>query len=300
MQPEQYQPNNIQQAVATAPSPATSALEGYTSNPFLVGLKSLVATLKTNPVVVMLTPLVLIGFIFVVILFSVITAIVNSTAGSVISIILMLFAYLLIAPWMLSTYYTIAASSMRSEHINMSEAVSSGFKRAFPMLGLVIVTSLLVGLGLILLIIPGVILLGRISLAPAVLVAEKVGVFAAISRSFTLTKGHTIEMLGALMAGGIFGTNGILAPYFGVTQMVGRYQDLKALEGSSQPKPPIHWLNIALVALVPVMIALFALIITVSFKNARDTAKQNNQKSQQMLNESFNRYNRDLDFNYDY
>lgn len=293
MQPENYQPITTHQPPTTQQPQAESVLEGYTSNPFLVGLKSLVATLKINPVATMLTPLILIGFLLLVGLFAIIAMLTRSTAGNIIAMFGIFIAYVGIIPWMLSAYYAITASSIRKEHINMSEAISRGFKKALPMLGLMILTLILVSLGFLLLIIPGIIILARISLAPAVLVTENTGVIAAISRSFALTKGHTTEMLGALMAGGIFGTNGILAPYFGVAQMAGRYQDLRALEESSTAKPPIHWLNILLVALIPVAIALYALIFTVAFKGAQDTAKRESQKTQL-------RYNNNLNYRYDY
>lgn len=71
-------------------------------------------------------------------------------------------------------------------------------RRYLAFVGLAIVSGLGIGLGILLLIVPGLILLARWSVAAALLVGEHEGVFEALRRSREITKGHTITMLLAM------------------------------------------------------------------------------------------------------
>lgn len=77
--------------------------------------------------------------------------------------------------------------------------------RSTPFLGRLIGTSLLVslvaGMGLVLFILPGVILLSGLFISPAALVLEDIpGATAAMSRSWSLSKGFRPKIFGALSA----------------------------------------------------------------------------------------------------
>lgn len=78
---------------------------------------------------------------------------------------------------------------LRNGQASFGECLGKGFQLVLPLIGLAIIQSIGVGLGFVLLIIPGCILLVMWSVALPVLVAERPGVFASLSRSSELTKG---------------------------------------------------------------------------------------------------------------
>ncbi len=104
--------------------------------------------------------------------------------------------------------------------------------------------------------------MGRTLLAPVAFFEENLGPVDALKRSFELTKGHVLELLGALFAGSLLtGGNGLLAPAASLAPIVGRYEDLVALKKSGAPKPPIHWWNYVLPILTVVAIVLYIILI---------------------------------------
>ena len=75
-------------------------------------------------------------------------------------------------------------------------SVGRVFQRAFGAIGLSLLWAIGVGIGFILLIVPGIILLMMWSVAVPALVVEREGVFAAFSRSAELTKGARWKIFG--------------------------------------------------------------------------------------------------------
>jgi hypothetical protein len=82
---------------------------------------------------------------------------------------------------------TIAYSEGRKA--SFGESIMAGLVVVLPLIGLGILLSLAVGLGMVLLFVPGVMLYIMWSVASPALVAEREGVFAAFSRSRFLTSG---------------------------------------------------------------------------------------------------------------
>lgn len=72
---------------------------------------------------------------------------------------------------------------------SFGECIQTGLGAILPLIGLAILMGLGVGLGFILLIVPGVMLYCMWAIAAPALVHEKTGVFGAFSRSRALTKG---------------------------------------------------------------------------------------------------------------
>jgi hypothetical protein len=83
-----------------------------------------------------------------------------------------------------------AARDLEGERTTLGELASAGFKRCLPLLGLWILVLIPVYLGMFLLIVPGVLLFLRWCVAGPALAVEGLGVFAAMKRSATLTKGR--------------------------------------------------------------------------------------------------------------
>jgi hypothetical protein len=88
-----------------------------------------------------------------------------------------------------------ALQTMRGEAFSIGASLNRGLGRFFPILGLFICMGAGIGVGLILLIIPGIILSVMWSAALPACVAEKLGPFASLSRSAYLTKGNRLRAL---------------------------------------------------------------------------------------------------------
>ncbi len=87
---------------------------------------------------------------------------------------------------------------IRGRRASISEALRIGLGRVLPVLGVALLVSLAVGLGFILLIIPGLILLVMFWVAVPVAVVERPGVLASLGRSADLTRGHRWKILAIL------------------------------------------------------------------------------------------------------
>ena len=78
---------------------------------------------------------------------------------------------------------------LRSERVDIASNLIEALKLLLPMIGLSILTTLIVGIGFVLLIVPGIIALLYLSVSVPVLVSERLGVTGSMSRSGELTKG---------------------------------------------------------------------------------------------------------------
>ncbi len=83
-----------------------------------------------------------------------------------------------------------ALEHLRGLPVQPGEAVRKSLQRFFPLLVLGIVASAAIGVGLIVLIVPGLVLLVVWAVVVPACVAENLGPIASMSRSASLTKGH--------------------------------------------------------------------------------------------------------------
>jgi hypothetical protein len=81
----------------------------------------------------------------------------------------------------------------------IGDLLSSATASIFPLIGFGILFGLGVGIGLVLIIVPGLILLTFWSVGAPAIVAERVGVFEAFGRSWRLVRGHAWAVFGALL-----------------------------------------------------------------------------------------------------
>ncbi|QDZ08565.1 hypothetical protein FPZ24_14705 [Sphingomonas panacisoli] len=80
-------------------------------------------------------------------------------------------------------------AEMEGDHASFGQCVASGFSRILPMLGIGILVSIGLCVGLLLLVVPGIIFYLMYTVAVPVTVVERRGVIASMSRSGDLTKG---------------------------------------------------------------------------------------------------------------
>jgi hypothetical protein len=96
-----------------------------------------------------------------------------------------------------------AFQDMRRRPVSLVESVRVAFSRFLPILALVICAAFAVGIGFLMLLVPGYILLVMWYVATPACVVERLGPFASLNRSAELTKGHRWEVFGMIMLIGI-------------------------------------------------------------------------------------------------
>jgi hypothetical protein len=91
-----------------------------------------------------------------------------------------------------------AAGSVLGRDVDVSASYSYALSRLWGLIGLAILIGIVVGIGFILLIIPGIIFLVFLSVAIPAFVVERLGVTAAMSRSWNLVRNYWWHALGVI------------------------------------------------------------------------------------------------------
>jgi len=87
-------------------------------------------------------------------------------------------------------------SDLNGRKATFGECLQTGIRFALPIIAILILSALGIGLGLVLLIVPGVMLYLAWMVAVPAEVVERTGVFGAFSRSAELTRNHRWSLLG--------------------------------------------------------------------------------------------------------
>jgi len=121
----------------------------------------------------------------------------RSTGGALLSLILSVVATL----WYTGVVVRLV-QDVQDGHLDQSvgQLFSSVTPVLLPLLGLGIVAGICIGIGFLLLIVPGLILLTIWAVAAPVLVLERKGVFASLGRSRELVKGNGWQVFGVIVA----------------------------------------------------------------------------------------------------
>jgi hypothetical protein len=116
-----------------------------------------------------------------------------------------------------------AFQAMRGRAVYVGDAIRRGLSRFWSILGLSILVGLGIAIGLILLIIPGIMLAVRWSVALPACVVENKGPFESMRRSADLTRGHRWKIFGifVLLLIGVIVAGIIVAAIVGVIVAVG-------------------------------------------------------------------------------
>jgi hypothetical protein len=116
-----------------------------------------------------------------------------------------------------------AAQTTVGDAVDVGESYRFGFKRFGAVFLLSLLVGLVVAVGFILLIIPGIIFLTLLAVAVPALVIERLGVTAAMSRSWNLAKGNFWHVLGTIIIAAIIAgvVSGILGAIGGSSWFLG-------------------------------------------------------------------------------
>ncbi len=275
-----YQPalapqGNPQQpaSIPTQPFQQQQHQVAYDSNPFVATAKGLGSILSKNSIPALLTQLIpfILGFALAIV--DITTQLIGvPTAIRVILLLAIGIAAVITSLKATAASIVIYRRSVEGHEISTKEAMA-----AYPVSRIVVLllTSLLAGLfvviGLILFIIPGLIVLARVSLLPFTVFEENLSGFAAIKRSWSLTKGHTFEMWGALIAQGILSGGGLLAVPAYTSAIGSRYTQLKAAKDSNASTGRMHFMNWLLAGIVLLFVILYFAFIVLVIYAARNT-----------------------------
>jgi hypothetical protein len=96
-----------------------------------------------------------------------------------------------------------AAETTVGDPVDVNESYRFGFAHFGGVLGASILVGIVVGIGFILLIVPGVIFVTMLAVTIPVLVIERKGVTASMGRSWELVKGHFWHVLGTIVVAAI-------------------------------------------------------------------------------------------------
>jgi len=110
-------------------------------------------------------------------------------------------------------------SATEGTRVSFGDSLATSLRVVLPLIGLAIVSAIGVGLGMLLLIVPGIILALMWSVAVPVLVAERRGVFESLGRSSDLAKGAKGRIFGIFIV--VFIAYAIASAVLGVVGLSG-------------------------------------------------------------------------------
>ena len=225
----------------------------YESNPFRAAVTGLVTILKVNPISALLSSIFPLLPLAILVVITLVLMAISKPLGTFVAFV----GYILLIPLYAGASVQLASRSIEGETVGIVQLYKDTLPKLLPLLGATILIILAVSIGFVLLIVPGIIALAWFSLTYFVMFDENLGPIAAMKRSRELVKGHIWEMIGASFAAQFMSGGGLLGQAAGIAPLSARYQQLKALKASGQPKPKVHWLNF----IGPVLLALYLALV---------------------------------------
>lgn len=265
----------------------------YTSNPFTASAVGLGKALLVNPVSSLLIAVLPIVLVFIIgLLIGVFSAASRGNTGLSLLISIVGFAgitVILVRSFAGSMF--ILKASRDNEEISASDAMNKQGSRFTGRLILVHVMEIVLLLSLMVVtyliasaaksvgpVIALVVLLciywlmARLSLAHIVVVNEDVSAVQGLKRSWNITKGHVIEMIGVSVAQTFISGFGLASIVGSVAGLSTRYEQITDYKAAGQSKPAVHWLNWFVVIIIGIFMAIYALAVG---SIIRQTNKQN-------------------------
>jgi len=127
-------------------------------------------------------------------------------------------AFILLSIVLQAALIVATANDLGGKPVNFADCVNRAIGKLLPLIGLGIVMTIGLGIGFVLLIIPGIILYLMWMIAVPVVMVENKGVFEALSRSRELTSGSRWKLLGMIIVFIVFAI--IVAIPFGIFALI--------------------------------------------------------------------------------
>lgn len=237
----------------------------YESNPFQVFIDSAKRLFTVN----LVTLLAIAGIYFMTILvFAGILATVFSATGaaaqsqefalpgSIIGFVAVAIAVIALVVWLVmlqAAWEKYSLETARERQFSFGAAMRIGFSKGPGLFIVNLIVTLVVGVGLLLLIVPGLIFLYWFIFAPLVYVDKDIGILESLGESKRLVKGKLVELLGLAGTGFVLGIPGSI-PFVGalynlvftpISQLAFtyRYTSADMLDQTGIPKPETHVAN---------------------------------------------------------
>jgi hypothetical protein len=175
----------------------------------------------------------------------------NESAVLMIGLALMLLSSIL-GPVATGASIAIVAGSFTGHRATLGDALGIAFRRLFPLLGYAIVVGLLTGIGMMLLLVPGLIVMTIYFVGNCAVVLENAGVGRAMSRSADLTRGRRWNVFAMTLVVGVLAygvPTMVVGVLFGVTSAV----EGEFTQSAGFVPPLVQWL-------VGVIAALFLIV----------------------------------------
>jgi hypothetical protein len=119
----------------------------------------------------------------------------SALAGTLVAVLIQFAA----AALAIAACFKAISAAYLGEHAGVAESLRYAVGRLLPLLVAYFLVVIIVGLGLVALIIPGIWLAVKLSMTFPAVVFERTGPFAAIGRSWALTKGNWWRVFGTLL-----------------------------------------------------------------------------------------------------
>ena len=128
----------------------------------------------------------------------------------IVSLIFFAIQFLIVQPFLVAAIARAASDAYLGQAVGIGRTYRYALSRLPAILWITVLTSVVILIGFILLIIPGIIAFVRLALTPPVLVVEDVRGTKAIGRSWRLTKGNFWRLLALLVLSTLIATVGVL------------------------------------------------------------------------------------------
>jgi hypothetical protein len=116
-----------------------------------------------------------------------------------------------------------AISHLAGRRVSLGAMVATGLRRALPLLAVGLLCYVLLVLGTVLLVVPGVFLGCALAVALPAVVVERPGVLGALRRSFALTKGKRLAVLATVLVLMVVGIGVNLSASFALPALTGAF-----------------------------------------------------------------------------
>ena len=183
-----------------------------------------------------------------------------------------------------AAYTKYAIETTRGNSLDFKAALRVGERKALGLIGLQLVLMVIIMIGMLFFIIPGLVFLYWFLFAPYVYIDQQVGILQALKKSRQLVRGKLAEILGLIGANLVFALPAAI-PFIGsvyqliytpVSQLAFayRYVSAQALAATNKPKPatdPANYWAIVVLVLLPALFIVFMIVfgLSAAFLNSR-------------------------------